>query len=174
MLVLNPSPGAICFLGQSVIIPPMFDPVYVSFTLLLNHSLKRFSGLFSLLRINFSSLAFVVSVGVCTAIVFSEATSCIPAIATVGAVVLRISLRLCGVGCVGGLVGRMTGTLCAGCRRACGASSSLGSVGGGVGCVASALGSVCCVAGVLGSVGGSVGCVAGSLGAVGCVDGEGS
>jgi len=60
----------------------MFDPVYVSFTLLLNHSLKRFSGLFSLLRINFSSLAFVVSVGVCTAIVFSEATSCIPAIAT--------------------------------------------------------------------------------------------
>ena len=130
MLVLNPSPGAICFLGQSVIIPPMFDPVYVSFTLLLNHSLKRFSGLFSLLRINFSSLAFVVSVGVCTAIVFSEATSCIPAIATVGAVVLRISLRLCGVGCVGGLVGRMTGTLCAGCCtcagcRACGGGCGL-------------------------------------------------
>ena len=133
MLVLNPSPGAICFLGQSVIIPPMFDPVYVSCTLLLNHPLKRFSGLFSLLRINFSSLAFVVSVGVCAAIVFSEATSCIPAIATVGAVVLRISLRLCGVGCVGGLVGRMTGTLCAGCCtcagcRACGGGCSLGCV----------------------------------------------
>lgn len=78
MLVLDPSPGVIYFLGQSVIEPPLFDLVYVSLTPLLNHSPKRFASLFSLLRTHFSSLVLVVGLGVCAAIVFSEATSCTP------------------------------------------------------------------------------------------------
>lgn len=105
MLVLDPGPGAICFLSQPVIEPPLFDPVYVSLTLLLNHPLKRFTVQGSVSRIGFSPPLLVVGVGVGAAIVFSEAATCIPAIAAVGVLVYRFALRLFGGGGGGGFGG---------------------------------------------------------------------
>ncbi|TFH50505.1 hypothetical protein E4J66_14185 [Actinomyces viscosus] len=94
MLILNPSPGTIRLLSQPIIEPPLFDPVYVSLTLLLNHPLKRFASLFSLLRIHFSSLALVVGIGVRPAVTLCKAASGVATVTTVSPIILRINLGL--------------------------------------------------------------------------------